>query len=176
MTIPAPTKGIIESENEAFIQPGAAIVQDNWVSTMRGIKLRGGFVRWCELPDAGADHLRVRVHVGQHREDIRRAGHGAVRRDDEHAGAGQGRADQSGNYAAAQFSNQAGDLLLAVNDAGDPVLRYNGVAWEVLDSTLARRRDNLITGPPDTVVRKWPRPRPRVEIPQQAVLHRGAIR
>jgi hypothetical protein len=47
--LPAPTRGIIQNENEAFMQPGGAIVQDNWASTMRGIKLRGGQVLWCDL-------------------------------------------------------------------------------------------------------------------------------
>ena len=43
VTLPAPTRGIIESENEAYMQPGAALVCDNWVPTMRGVKLRGGY-------------------------------------------------------------------------------------------------------------------------------------
>jgi len=48
-TIPAPTRGIVEAENLAFMSPGAAIVCDNWAPTMRGVKLRGGCVRWCDL-------------------------------------------------------------------------------------------------------------------------------
>jgi hypothetical protein len=31
------------------MQPGGALVQDNWAPTMRGVKLRGGYVRWCDL-------------------------------------------------------------------------------------------------------------------------------
>ena len=49
ITIPAPVRGIIQSENEAFMQPGGANVQVNWVTTMKGVKLRGGCVRWCDL-------------------------------------------------------------------------------------------------------------------------------
>jgi len=49
VTIPAPTRGIIESESLAFMQPGGAVVCDNWAPTMRGVKLRGGCVRWCDL-------------------------------------------------------------------------------------------------------------------------------
>ena len=29
ITIPAPTRGIIMNENEAYMQPGGALVQDN---------------------------------------------------------------------------------------------------------------------------------------------------
>ena len=50
ITIPAPTRGIIQSENEAFMQPGGANVQTNWATTMKGVKVRGGCVRWCDLP------------------------------------------------------------------------------------------------------------------------------
>ena len=45
----APTRGLIESENYAFMQPGGAVVLDNWAPTMRGVKLRGGSIRWCDL-------------------------------------------------------------------------------------------------------------------------------
>lgn len=41
----------------------------------------------------------------------------------------------SGNYAASQLANAAGDWLLVVNDAGDPVLRFNGTTWGSLATT-----------------------------------------
>ena len=49
INIPAPTRGIIQAENEAFMQPGGANVQTNWATTMKGVKLRGGCIRWCDL-------------------------------------------------------------------------------------------------------------------------------
>ena len=49
ITIPAPTRGLILSENDAFMQPGGAVVQENWATTMKGVKVRGGYVRWCDL-------------------------------------------------------------------------------------------------------------------------------
>ena len=42
LTFPAPTRGLVLSENESYMQPGAAMVMDNWVPTMKGAKLRGG--------------------------------------------------------------------------------------------------------------------------------------
>jgi hypothetical protein len=48
-TFPAPTRGIVLNENESYMQPGGAIIQDNWMSTMQGVKLRAGFIRWCDL-------------------------------------------------------------------------------------------------------------------------------
>ena len=51
VTIPAPLRGIVQIENFTFMQPGAAIVLDNWLPTTRGIKLRGGCVKWCQLAE-----------------------------------------------------------------------------------------------------------------------------
>ena len=51
VTIPAPTRGLVLNENEAFMQPGAAVVLDNWKPTMRGISLRGGCDLWTQLPE-----------------------------------------------------------------------------------------------------------------------------
>lgn len=48
-TFPAPSKGLIESENESFMQPGGCLICDNWAPTMRGVKLRGGSIRHCDL-------------------------------------------------------------------------------------------------------------------------------
>jgi len=49
ITIPAPTRGIIQSENDAFMGPGSCIISDNWFPTMKGVRLRGGTVRHCDL-------------------------------------------------------------------------------------------------------------------------------
>ena len=55
VTLPALTRGIILSENYAYMQPGGCMVCDNWRVTMRGIQLRGGSIRWCDLFDNGVD-------------------------------------------------------------------------------------------------------------------------
>jgi hypothetical protein len=67
ITFPAPTRGIIENENESYMQPGGAIVQDNWAPTVRGVKLRGGYIRWCDLHslDAPAWQTAHAYTVGQ---------------------------------------------------------------------------------------------------------------
>ena len=150
--IPAPTRGIVQSENYTFMQPGAAIIQDNWVSTMRGVKLRGGFVRWCDLhagvpvPDpsrlpiiSGFEYLSANVQKMYAANattlfDVSAATPIIVK-------SGQ----HSGNYSASQLSDGAGDYLMVVNDAGDPPLRFNGTAWTTLNS-------GQITGPPGSAV------------------------
>src|SRR4249920_2893542 len=50
-TIPAPTRGLILNENESFMQPGGALVLDNWKPTMRGSAIRGGCKTWTHLTE-----------------------------------------------------------------------------------------------------------------------------
>jgi hypothetical protein len=166
VTFPAPTRGIIQNENQAFMQPGGANVQDNWASTMRGVKLRGGCVRWCDLhafdvpvPPVPSDLRKPVISAFEYvtanqqrmyaaNEDklvdvtlgdspaVIRTGHG------------------SGNYVAAQFSNADADWLLACNEAGDFVMRLDGTNWVTLDPSAGPPADgaSAITGPVDSAV------------------------
>ena len=65
--IPSATRGLTLSENEAFMQPGGALVLDNWRPTMRGMALRGGSIRWCVLPETTAviSALRDSISSGE---------------------------------------------------------------------------------------------------------------
>jgi hypothetical protein len=81
ITIPAPTRGLVLNENESFMQPGAALVLDNWKPTMKGIALRGGCTLWATLPEATPVVSLFQVISGQ-----------TVRRHVDHAGCGQDRA------------------------------------------------------------------------------------
>ena len=132
MTMPAPTRGLVLSENLAFMKPGGAMVCDNWVPTMRGVKLRGGCVRWCTLPET-TPIISAFEYVSSNVERMFAANASKlydVSGTPTLVKGGQG----SGNYAAAQLANAAGDWLIAVNDAGDFPLRFNGLTWETLDA------------------------------------------
>ena len=50
---------MIEDENFTFMKPGGAMVLDNWAPTTRTLKLRGGCVRWCVLPERLTGDLGV---------------------------------------------------------------------------------------------------------------------
>jgi hypothetical protein len=154
ITLPAPTRGLIESENYTFMSPGGAVVLDNWVPTMRGIKLRGGCQRWNTLPEttpvisafqyASGDVQRMFAANAGKVYEVTDADVPTLVKD------GQ----RSGNYAATQLATQGGDFLIAVNDAGDPPLRFDGTAWQVLDPALPpdATKPPLITGPVGTTV------------------------
>jgi hypothetical protein len=51
----------------------------------------------------------------------------------------------NGNYSTSQMANAAGDFLIAVNDAGDFPLRFDGTTWSTLSA-------DQITGPPGSAV------------------------
>jgi hypothetical protein len=142
ITIPAPTRGIIESENYTFMQPGGAIQLDNWIPTMRGVKLRGGCVRWATLPETTPiisafeyiSYLKSKMFAANLTKlyDVTISGNPVE------VISGQ----TSGNYAATQLSNQGGDWMIAVNDAGDLPLQFDGTTW----TKLAAGEINAIAG------------------------------
>ena len=134
ISIPAPTRGIIMDENEAYMQPGAAVVCDNWKPTLRGVALRGGCTRYATLTETTPVISMFRYASGNNQKIF--AGNAAKLYDVTTGtpvlvASGQ----HSGNYCASQLANQGGDWLIAVNDFGDYPLRFNGTSWVVLDGT-----------------------------------------
>jgi hypothetical protein len=165
VTLPAPTRGLVQNENQAFMTPGGALVQDNWVSTLRGVKVRGGTRVWCDLHGLDAwdegewDISEWDAPVPPLSSPLRYPIVSAfeyVSGDNIHqmfagqpatlwnvssqlptvAKSGQ----SSGNYAATQLTNMSGNHLIAVNDAGDAPLHYDGTTWTAFDA-------DQITGP-----------------------------
>ena len=133
VTLPAPTRGLIMNENESFIQPGAALVLDNWKPTMKGCALRGGHILWSQLPEttpvvsmfqyisANAQHMFAGNATKLY--DVSASEPMLVK-------SGQA----SGNYVASQLSNEGGDHMLVCNEAGDYVLHFDGAAWVTYDT------------------------------------------
>jgi hypothetical protein len=139
-TFPAPTRGLIMSENQAYMQPGGAIVQDNWVSTMRGVKLRGGSIRWCDLfpglpvpSPSRKPVISAFDYISGTNERMFAATQTALFDVTSSTPSVVKSGQRSGNYAATQLSNEGANWMLAVNDAGDPPLRFNGATWATLD-------------------------------------------
>ena len=154
-TLPAPTRGIIQHENEAYMQPGGAIVADNWLPTMKGIKLRGGCIRFCDLhaldvpvppvPDPSRKPVvsaftyitatQQRMFAAQQTKLFECTTSTPVL-------VASGRT--SGNYGTAQITNAAGvNFLIAVNDAGDLPLRFNGTSWATLANSSGTASDGV---------------------------------
>lgn len=134
ITFPAPMRGLRLDENESMMQPGGALVMDNWKPTLRGVALRGGCTRWCELPEttpiiSGFEYVSGGLH--------KMFAANATKVYDVSANVpvqiASGRA--SGNYVASQLANASDDHLIALNDAGDVPLRFDGTTWTALSTT-----------------------------------------
>jgi hypothetical protein len=152
ITIPAPTAGLTDSDNLAFMKPATAVVLDNWVPTLRGIKLRGGFIRHCDLHALDAtvppvpsplrkpiisgfeyiDAASRRIFAAQADKlfDVTSATPILVK-------SGQA----SGNYVGSQMANASGDHMLVANEAGDYLLHFDGLTWTTFDAS------QLVTNP-----------------------------
>ena len=138
VTLPAPIRGIIETENWAYTKPGCATILDNWFPTQKGAKLRGGTERWLTLPDpvevvrSGFDYVsgtiyRMFAATETRLFDVSFADSPILQTD---VGT-----ISNGNFSSAQLANTGGDWLLAVNDVGDYVRRFNGTSWVFLETT-----------------------------------------
>lgn len=143
-TFPAPTRGLILNENESFMKPGAAVVCDNWKPTMKGASLRGGHILWATLPETTPVISAFDYNSGTIRKMF--AGNATKLYDITATTPVLVKDTQtSGNYAASQMANAAGDFLMVVNDGGDFPLRFDGTTWTVLNA-------GQITGPVGTAV------------------------
>jgi hypothetical protein len=159
VTLPAPTRGLVLNENEAYMNPGASLVQDNWFPTVRGCKLRGGYIRHCDLhaldatvppvPDLSrlpvisafeyVDGNTTKMFAANASKlfDVTASPPVLIR---------SGRT--SGNYCFAQMANAAGNWGIAANESGDPLLRYKSPAntWVTLGSGAPGDGASDITG------------------------------
>jgi len=154
VTLPAPIRGIIEVENWAYTKPGCATILDNWFPTQKGAKLRGGTERWMTLPDpvevvrSGFEYVSGTVNRMFAATDTRLFD--ATFADSPVLQTGVG-SIANGNFATAQLANSGGDWLLAVNDLGDYVRRFNGTTWDYLNTAYAgvpSRITGPVTAPP----------------------------
>lgn len=141
--LPAPNRGLILNENLTFMQPGGAVVMDNWVPTMRGCKIRAGHELHVTLPETDPVVSGFVYKSGNIEKMF--AANATKLYDVTTAPIEVASGRTSGNYVAAQLANAAGDFLMAANEGGDPLLRYDGAAWTLLNS-------GQITGPAGTPV------------------------
>ena len=144
ITFPAPTRGLILNENESYMQPGAAVVMDNWKPTMKGAAIRGGCKLWATLPEATPVISAFQYASGiNHQMFFANATKVYNVTTSTPVVVKSGQLD--GNYSTSQLANAAGDFLIALNDAGDFPLRYDGTTWTTLSA-------DQITGPAGTPV------------------------
>jgi len=163
-TLPAPLRGLILNENPAFMRPGAALLLDNWFPTDNTIRLRGGSQKWTRLGVTGTPDNRSIVSMFNYiaGSNKRMFAANATSLHEVTAGGDFGTPVApaapnditlaNGNFSTATLATIDGTTyLIAVNDAGDYALRFNGTAWQQLRPG-ATTPPTLITGPVDTPV------------------------
>jgi len=139
-TLPAPLRGLVLNENDTFMRPAAALVLDNWFPTDNAIRLRGGTQTWTRLGVTGTPDNRPVVSMFNYIAGTTKrmfAANDTTLNDVTAAGTfGVPVAIPitNGNFSTATLATSGGvTYLVAVNDAGDPVLRFNGTSWVSLD-------------------------------------------
>jgi hypothetical protein len=144
-SLAAPMRGLVLHENEAFMQEGGCMVCDNWIPTMRGVKLRGGCVRHCDLhaldgvvPPVPSPSRQPVVSMFEYEYGTTQRMFAAQQTklfdvtNPTPVLVKSGLTD--GNWSTAQMSNLSGNYLIAVNDAGTAPLRFDGTTWLTLDA------------------------------------------
>lgn len=130
-TFPAPTRGLVLTDNIAAPQPMGARVFDNWLPTATGPRCRGGSQKFATL-DGAVTFLAAYKTGGIER--LFGATEGNVYDITSPVSAdviptpvitGQG----SGDYDAQQFGTAGGDFLYLVNGS-DHVQIYDGAGWQ----------------------------------------------
>jgi hypothetical protein len=176
-SFPAPTRGLVLDENYAYMQPGGAVVLDNWRPTLRGVALRSGCILHSDLhlldkvsaiwdlanwdmakwdhvdPNYSSRKPVISAFSYQSASNQKMFAANADRLVD--VTATYTDADPilvrqphgSGNYCFSQLSNQGGDWGIAVNEAGDFPLRYDGTTWTELNPDAVPVPPNLFSGP-----------------------------
>jgi hypothetical protein len=135
-SVPAPVRGLVTAENLALMQPGAALVLDNWFPTATGMRLRKGtslhatvhasnpvVSMFTYTPASGAAEMFAATASAIY--DVTAPASTTVIPTAEVSG------KTSGYWSTAQFATAGGNFLYAVN-GDDSALLYDGVTWQVV--------------------------------------------
>jgi len=134
ITFPAPTRGLILNENESYMQPGAALIMDNWAPTMKGAKVRGGCTLWAQLPETTPIISAFSYASGTINRKMFYANAAKVYDVSTTTPVLVKSGQTNGNYSTSQLANASGDYLIAVNDGGDFPIRFDGTSWTTLSA------------------------------------------
>jgi hypothetical protein len=145
-TLPAPTRGLVLNENPAFMQPGGALLLDNWFVTENTLRIRGGSQTWSRLAETAPVDALFTYISGSNKKMFAANASKLYNVTSATATAVTGITITDGHFSTAQLDNAAGAWLLAVNDLGNYPLRFDGTNWVQLAPGFAGT-PGLILGP-----------------------------
>lgn len=131
--LPAPTGGLVTSQNVGAMEPGTAIVLTNWVPTRTGIRVRGGNTLYATL---GGTVESLIAYVGTTDRELFGGAGGSIYpltnvvdpiTPPTPAVTGQG----NNYYSSVNFPVTGGNYLYAVNGLDDAQL-YDGTTWQAV--------------------------------------------
>lgn len=147
--LPAPVGGLVTSQNIGAMEPGTAIVLNNWRPTRTGIAVRGGNLKHATTGGAPVESLMT--YVGNTRAIFAGAGGGIYDVSapaDPEAPVSPSVSGQSSNYYS--FVNMAttGGYFMPVVNGTDDMQLYDGSSWTAINASSSPS----ITGvPTDTI-------------------------
>lgn len=132
--VPAPIAGLVTSQNIGAMEPGTAIVLDNFMPTRTGIRVRGGNVLYATLGTAPVESLIS--YIGLTRQ-LFGASNGSVYpitsvADPAIPPAASFSGQTSDYYSSLNFATTGGNFLYAVNGT-DLARLYNGTTWTAIN-------------------------------------------
>lgn len=132
--VPAPIAGLVTSQNIGAMEPGTAIVLDNWFPARTGIRVRGGNVKYATLGTEPVESLIA--YIGSNRQ-LFGASNGSVYpltsvADPDVAPVASFSGQTSDYYSSVNFATTGGNFLYAVNGT-DKARLYNGTTWTAID-------------------------------------------
>lgn len=131
--LPAPIGGLVTSQNIGAMEPGTAIVLNNWLPTRTGIRVRGGNQLFATV---GSDPVESLIsYVGTTRQ-LFAASNGSIYNitsvaDPTVPPAAAFSGQTSDYYSSVNFATTGGNFLYAVNGT-DSARLYDGTTWTAI--------------------------------------------
>lgn len=134
--LPAPIGGLVTAQNVGAMEPGTAIVLKNWVPTRKGVRVRGGNVKYATLDNGPVESLIS--YVGTSTIALFGAAGGSIYPisnvvDPNVPPLPTVTGQTSNYYSYVNYPVTGGNYLIAVNGTDD-AQSYDGTSWMALNA------------------------------------------
>lgn len=136
--LPAPIGGLVTSQNIGAMEPGTAIVLNNWFPTRKGIRVRGGNLKYATLSLAPEPVESMMAYIGLTRELFGASG-GSIYpltsvADPNVPPTADVTGQTSDYYSFVNFATTGGYFMPVVNGTDEQQL-YDGTTWTQINGT-----------------------------------------
>lgn len=133
--LPAPIGGLVTAQNIGAMEPGTAIVLNNFIPTRTGIRVRGGNTKYATVSNSGPVESLI-SYVGTTQRALFATANGSIFNittvvDPNVIPTADVTGQTNNYYSYMNFPVTGGNFLYAVNGANSPQL-YNGTSWQAV--------------------------------------------